>query len=289
MEIKNEKKLIRLSTNLEELVKGSSPQVIYDNLVVLMKSQQDYFDSFNEDLLLSLVFFIYSYKKTKEFDLARKMISNLFFVKLLSTEKEKHQTECPVCYGDGDFDCNYCDGSGQQNCNGCDGTGEQECTNCDGSGEIEGDDEEFYPCPDCQGKGEYTCSDCQGDGTESCDECYGSGRESCQECGGGGEVDSEEDMYEILSVCSWNKNVFSKCESKFNTTEPAFSYSEFGNSKNNLIVLHKSEEHDELIDEVDADDYYCFYLEKDIDIENDLDKSRSMKIMILGEPHFYIQ
>jgi hypothetical protein len=291
MEDKFEKKLRGLAKRLEELIEGTHPQSIYDNLQTLMKSQSDYFKKFDEVFLVKLIFYIYSYKRTKSFELANKMCNQLFFAKLFTPRDEFYERSCDGCGGDGDIECGECYGSGQQDCSNCNGTGEQECTNCGGSGDIEDVDDEGesseVPCPDCQGKGEYTCSHCDGDSVEYCHECGGNGRESCYQCSGTGEVESEELMYEMYSICSWDKSVYDKCEINLNRLSPAFTNDEFYNLRNNFVRLHYEEDHDELDENLNSDNYYCFFLDKLTD--NDyLDTNKKMQVMILGTPNDYI-
>ena len=286
-----EKKLRSLSKRLEELVDGETPQSIYGNLHVLMKSQQDYFKTFDNLFIVKLVLYIYSYKKTGDFELATKMCNQLFFAKLFKPRDENYQESCNTCGGDGDLECNECYGSGEQQCNNCDGSGEQQCNNCDGSGEIEDVDVEgesiAVPCPDCNSSGEYTCSDCGGEGLETCYECNGNGREPCYECSGTGEQESEELMYDLYSICSWDKDIYNRCEINLNTPNPSFTDDDFYDLRNKYLILHNEEDHGELIEDLSSDNYYCFMLE--IDVNDDLDISSSMKIMILGDPYEYIQ
>jgi len=288
-EYKKEKKLRSLSKRLEELVNGGTPQRVYDNLQLLMQSQSDYFKTFDALFLVKLVFYIYSYKRTKDFELAVKMCDRLFFTKLLEPTEEHYQENCSTCGGDGDIECNECYGSGQVDCHNCGRTGVEECYDCEGSGEVEDSDEEdvWHTCQLCGGKGEVECHTCDGDMLESCGECQGNGRESCYDCSGSGEVESEELNYNSYSICSWDKDIYNKCELNLNTPNPALSNSEFSEFDDKFIVLHYEEDHDMLIEDLPSDNNYCFLLENQSEV--DLDISRSMKIIIMGEPYQYIQ
>jgi len=291
MEIKYEKKLRSLAKKLEEIVDGGTPQLIYDNLVPLMKSQSEYFKMHDKDFLVNLVFYIFSYKKTGNFDLGQKMINNLFFVNLFQPTNEYFSDTCYSCGGNGDYECDTCYGSGEEDCHNCDGVGKVDCDDCGGTGELEDDDAEseeevYHTCSFCAGTGQVECDACDGYKTEQCHNCNGNGRLSCDECDGTGEVETDELNYYVYEICSWSKNIYNRCELRMNTDEPTFSEEEFNELKKDFLILHSYEEHDNLIDDLETDMFYCFSLDR-IDTA-DLDISGGMKIMILGYPDYYI-
>ena len=289
MEIKSEKKLRNLSKKLEGLISGKTPQEIYNNLVSVMKKQSDYFKMHDKDFLVSLIFYIYSYKKTQDFELGQKMVNNLFFANLFSPANENYRVSCDNCGGDGDIECGECYGSGQVDCHNCGGEGVEECYECEGAGEVEDQNDEgvwhTHTCGLCDGKGQIECTTCDGDRVESCDECRGNGRESCYECNGAGDVESEELIYYVYEICAWSKDIYDRCELKMNTDEPTFSENEFYKFRSSYILLHHFDDHDELIDGLETDELYCFLLETN---EADLDIGNSMKIMVHGYPDYYI-
>jgi len=290
MEIKAEKKLRSLARKLEELIDGVTPQSIYDDLVQLMKSQSEYFKLLDKEFLVGLIFYIYSYKRYGSFEMGQKMVKDLFFANFIAPANENYMKTCDNCGGDGDIECGECYGSGQVDCHNCDGVGKVDCDDCGGTGELEDDDAEseeevYHTCSFCAGTGQVECDACDGDKVESCGECRGNGRESCDYCDGTGEVESEELVYYVYEICAWSKNIYDRCELKMNTDEPTFSEDEFYRFRNAYVLLHHFDDHDELIDNLETDELYCFLLEKD---DADLDISNSMKIMVHGYPEYYI-
>jgi hypothetical protein len=277
MEDKKEIKLRSLAKKLEGLMPhDSTPQDIYSSLVGLIKSQPEYFKLFDVKFLISLVFYIYSFKKTGDFILGKKMVDNLFFASFMVPSDKNHMEDCKECEGYGDISCHNCYGSGSVDCTNCDSNGKEECYECDGEGwqscdscDGTGEDEEGNECTNCGGTGEVSCELCSGrkevdctvcDGNNdlTCPECNGNERETCQDCDGLGEIETDELEYDVYEICSWSKDMYNRCELLCNTDRPTFTNEDYNNLKNDFILLHMFEDNAELIDELETDEFYCF-------------------------------
>ncbi len=273
MDYKLEIKLRKLAKKLEEIVSGNTVQSVYDNLRVLMKSQSDYFERFNAISVLKLTIYIYSLKKTRGFESAEHMIENLFFASLFASSNENYLDTCDYC-DSGMVECNSCDGSGSQECSQCDGEGDVTCDECDGDGEIPSDDEEeedYVKCDECNGKGTTSCWNCAGDGTVDCGDCEGYGRDYCDTCNGNGEVETDDLVYNIYEICSWDKELYNILELKENEDEPALDDDEFSKYRTSSIILNESEEHNEFAIDLEPDAFYCYGLDMAYDLNLDSD------------------
>lgn len=231
----DEQKLEKLAINLSGLMKGTdfSPQNCYDQLKGLFQSQKDFFLRLDKNILFKLIIYVYSYKNTKSFDLARKIMNNLFFAKLFQYNDQLFSEECDECRGNGYETCGHCGGDGDMECSHCDGTGELTCGDCNGSGEFDGE-----KCDECDGKGEVECYNCQGDGKESCDDCDGSGQVDCDVCGGSGMYETDDLSIRTYDICSWDKDLENRCEIYMGSREPVISDVKFSEpDKKNIIVL----------------------------------------------------
>ncbi|MBD3181498.1 hypothetical protein GF312_04345 [Candidatus Poribacteria bacterium] len=76
------------------------------------------------------------------------------------------ESECSVCYGNGNISCRNCDGTG---------TTWTTCSRCNGRGFIDNGEDKPLACPYCDnGQRETSCPDCS-DGHIGCSECNGMG------------------------------------------------------------------------------------------------------------------
>lgn len=266
MEDKVEKKLRGLSKRLVDLIpEVDSPQGVYNHLVPLMERQKDYFQMQSPSFILKLVFYIYSLRKTNDYSLAPKMLDKVFLANFIVTENEFFEESCNQCGGNGTIPCEYCDGTGEVECNNCNGTGKELCPDCDGAGEIYSSEEEGGSvCNTCQGGGEVECYACNGDTNVSCQSCGGKGEQNCYNCDGSGEVQTEYLVYQIYTICSWNKNLKDRCELREDTTTPVISEDAFNGLRKNFILLNSSEQESEFNFPLTNNMLYCFEFESSV-------------------------
>lgn len=230
-----DEKIKKLALSFEDLVKDySTPQLVYDSLMRIAKSQKDYFEVKGPSLIIQLTFLIYSYKQTNNFDLGIKMLNDSMFLFTLFSDGNEHREMCEACFGEGEVECNACDGTGEVPCDTCDETGEIPCDTCDGSG-VDPDNEE-ESCWDCNGAGNRTCPSCNGETIDTCEECGGRRFENCQECDGIGQIETDDWDYEMECILSWDKSLISDAIEFENTLVSLMSFDEY-NEQNNYIVI----------------------------------------------------
>jgi hypothetical protein len=239
------KKIKSLSLKLEGLFSNQiTPQSIYQQMREITRPQSDYFRRLGPKTMIKLIFGVYSLKKTGNFKLGEKILNNLFFTHLFETNGEYAVSHCGQCDGEGETDCPYCD-EGQETCQKCEGTGKVECPICDGNDPD---------CDECDGDGEVECPDCAGTGTVECEYCHGSNTYECDICDGQGEVESPtEKVFDVLFLCSWNKDLKDECELKVDTFSPI----ENDVSGNDYIILHKTMKSGVISPQVELGRYYC--------------------------------
>jgi hypothetical protein len=251
-------KIKRLAKNVSELIrKTDSIQETYDLLVELMKKQKDYFGALSPDNIIKLLFYIWSYKETNDSQLGDKLLNEISFAVLFTTEGNHHVSECSQCDGSGEYECHNCDGSGYVPCVQCDGTGEETCQECNGDGEVE-DDGEMVSCPDCGGDGGVTCSDCGGNSEVSCGECSW-GKETCSQCDGEGEIKTDEFDYETYFIVTWSKFIKNRCEITEEDTDITMSEYDFDRLRDKYVKLSTLQGHSDLGDWVQENEMYCLY------------------------------
>jgi hypothetical protein len=251
-------KIKRLAKNVSELIrKTDSIQETYDLLVELMKKQNDYFGAMTPDNIIKLLFYIWSHKETNDSQLGDKLLNEISFAVLFTTEGNKHVAECSHCGGDGEHECGYCDGSGYIPCEKCDGSGEEECEECDGEGELEIDGQ-LESCDNCGGKGEYSCSDCGGSGEVSCGNCNW-GKETCSECDGEGQIETDEFDYETYFIVTWSKFIKNRCEITEDDTDITMSEYDFDRLRDKYVKLSTLQSHSDLGKWVQENEMYCLY------------------------------
>lgn len=232
-----DEKIKKLSRKVEGLISVSdSAQSVYDQLTYVAKNQRDYFIHLGPDNLIKLSIYIYSLKETNDFKLGEKIINNLSFIELVSSEGNPYFEECPDCGGDGTIRCDSCDGLGLI-----------DCEECEGSGEIDGE-----ACQTCDGDGEVTCGYCGGDGDET-----------CQTCDGNGDLESDDEIfYNVHTIVTWSKKIQESCELRENTGEPAMSESEFDSLRDQYIILNLSDDEHGPLD-IQIGEMYCVAMESE--------------------------
>jgi len=120
---------------------------------------------------------------------------------------------------------------------------------------------------------EAICGACNGDGDFDCDTCYGTGesydggdcpkcvqgRVTCQDCDGIGEVESDEVIYKLYQIVTWNTDIKNLCEMNEDSVTPAFSYDYFLKNHKEYIVLIIRDDNDRFIKDLSPDDMYSTY------------------------------
>ena len=245
-----DEKIKKTATKLQGLVKhyDGPPGEVYYDVRKIAETQSEYFFHLGADNIIKLTLYIYSLKKTGDLKLGEKMINNLSFIQLLTTENKSTIQECESCYGSGMERCERCKGSGLIECPKCDGDGEVSCDWCD-----ENDDEE---CDECLGSETMNCSNCKGSGDVYCPSCRREGETVCETCGGEGEITSEDEVsYEIYFIATWNKQIQDLCELRAESLEPVMSLTQFLRLSNDYLQLTRWDGSAEL--NIDKDQMYC--------------------------------
>jgi hypothetical protein len=246
-------KLKRLAQNLSELslAEVDNLQEVYIRLCGLMSKQKEYFTHLGTDNVIKLLFYIWSYKQTGQFEMGDKMINQIAFAILITTEETYYVESCDDCGGDGYTRCDVCDGTGRVECSECDGTGEENCYACDGEGEVGGE-----TCDECEGYGNMTCTNCDGDENLECSECDG-GSKTCDTCDGDGDVQTDEYEYKKYYIVTWSKPIKDRCEITEGDTDITMSEYDFDRLREKYVVLHLEDLHDEFQEYVQANEMYC--------------------------------
>ena len=196
---------INLSSDFENV---NTPTDVYASVMELAKQQKEYFINYIGLMnLIKLTIYIWSYKKTQDFRFAESIFKKMEFVTFLSHEEEYYLESCDTCDGDGNTPCDECDNRGTVTCDECDGEGEQECSSCDGSGEVEDEEGDMVKCDECNGRGVVDCDTCDGEGEVNCENCNGNGYETCYTCAGDGEVESNDYVYSLTYLVTWNSDI----------------------------------------------------------------------------------
>lgn len=232
-------KLKKLAKKMEGLLSEvTSPQETLDKLIPIIFQQKEYFNHFSASDKIKLIFYIFSLKDTGSFELADKILDNLIFVHMLTSEGNYYVETCDSCGGNGAVHCVECNGSGEVACGECRGSGNEPCTYCHGDGLIDGEN-----CDNCGGTGDITCSNCGGGEVDSCEYCGGDGEAYCSECEGNGENITDELEYLIYYICTWNKQIKDICELTENTSDPAMSEFDFDRLRNEYVILSIEDGH----------------------------------------------
>lgn len=269
----------KLSKNLSGLIdkQDLTQQIdqVYYNLVDIRKKYNDYFMKMSFQDFIKLTFYTWSYIHTGNFKLGQKYLNNIFFVGFFLPDAQKYDAECDECDGEGREDCSYCR-YGNVNCDECEGTGNIECPVCNG----ENDD-----CEECGGSGEVKCEECDGEGEVSCDECDGSGRDDCSSCDGGGIIETDENLYRVETFISWNPELKSISELKYEDNSP-IGDEEFSRlTSKNSFLISQDDSNGELRNFVSTEDQYVYYYS---DEGEELVFSSSGNVLNTDEPTSYL-
>jgi hypothetical protein len=256
-------KLKRLAIKMEGLFPNpKSPKHMYLEFSRIAIKQQDYFKELKAENAIKLMFYIYSLKKTGNFELGEKILNNLFFAHFLISSGEYAEKSCGVCGAYGTVDCENCD------------NGIKVCEDCDGSGEVEHGGEDVA-CETCDGDGEFNCEDCEGKGTLECPACEGTG-----------EFTSETDIYyEVLFVCSWNKELYEECYAFEDEERPITDGIELIQDDDTIILTSTSDE-GPIKDTLKPDKLYCINLSDKPEIRF---TNNDMKIMASFPLRYFLQ
>jgi hypothetical protein len=241
----------RIAPSLPE---SDSLQSLWERYKNLISEEQEYFSMLNPDDLIKVFLGIHSLKLKNDFSLAEKNLNNIFFSHLLSIEDHKYYETCPECGGYGTESCNSCDGRGNVTCGHCGGDGEVGCCS----------DEE---CAECDGKGEKECDWCDGEGKTECRECDGEGNLDCDYCGGNEEIETDNNLWDVKFICSWNKNLKSILELKCATPEVAITFGGLQDFDEEILTLENYSGNSLFGDDIDFDGWYCLNLDDESNLK----------------------
>lgn len=251
----------KLATKLSKSVNipDLSVRKVYSQIKQKYSDMKEYFVNYSPSDLIKLPLYIFSLKKTGNFDLGEKLINNLHFISLIENTGGEVMTECKSCEGVGANSCDYCSSNGTIECSSCEGTGEV-CYNC---GEIE----EYCTClPDFEGDG---CPDCFGQGEIQCPRCEGSDQITCEKCEGAGEVENP-DLSEVViyTFATWNRNIIDRCESSFyDPIFPAFEQYADLVELGNYLLLETRYTYMELNSDLPESKLYCIMFTTNPDLK----------------------
>lgn len=266
-----------------------TPNEVFDYIKGKTNNQMmEYFYALGPHAYLKTIIAIWAIKSGKSENEIINIYNNLFFTLLISKLDEKYTPDCDNCEGTGDIDCSDCNrgtiecpdcrGEGEDVCGTCGGDGGirelGDCESCDGSGMV--DDDEIcddcrgsgevmtkYDCDDCGGSGEIPCDRCGGDGELTCRVCHGNGHERCKECDGYGYIVTEENLINVMLVCSWDKKLYELCELEEGTHEPILDEVGLYRVDNKILLFVDDRYHFDLIDDVEESEVYCVKLYND--------------------------
>jgi hypothetical protein len=231
-------------------------QETYEFLIDLMKKQKDYFSHKSPSDIVKLLIYIWSYKRTNDFQLGDDIMNDISFAVVFETQGENYIKTCEHCDGYGENSCDVCDGTGTIQCDECDGDGRVPCDECDGDGRQMGNGE-WENCEYCDGTGRESCNGCGGNGDITCDNCGGGGKEECSDCSGKGDIETDEQEYTKYFIMTWNKYIKQRCELTENDSDITMSEYEFDKLRNKYVKLFMSQEHTEFADFVRPNEVYC--------------------------------
>lgn len=195
---------------------------------------------------------MYFKKNNMNLDNIENLLNNLYVYSRIENTGENAQESCEYC-DNGNIDCENCGGTGFVSCDICNGTHKVDCLECD-----EGVDEEGEPCSECKGSGKITCDNCDRDGEVHCDECN-HGSLECSECDGRGNVYTDEYIYEIITLVSWDLEMKQKLLESLNNKE---GISVWNSNEDSSIQLGFRKFEDRTY--VDEGEYYCCKLKDDL-------------------------
>jgi hypothetical protein len=245
-----DEKIKKSAVKLQDLVNNyDNPNEVFQEVRKIAKSQPDYFNYLGPDNILKLTLYIYSLKKSEDFKLGEKMVNNLYFAHLITTNNDPDIKVCKHCGGDGEITCPRCKGDTII-----------KCSECDGDGKLEYEDEN------------YDCNICLGDGEVRCPSCI-RGESICPECEGSGELESEYEVsYTSYFITTWDKQIQSLLELRVGTLDPIMSEYQFSELSDKYLELSNYESAAPL--NVSENEMYCIdysdepqlFLEKNMSI-----------------------
>lgn len=244
-------RLIKLAKKLVDLIPfAETPTDVYVSLLSIAKNQKEYFfDMLGYDNFVKLSIILWFKKIDKEGNYDD-LFNKLEFITLFSHRDEESFSECTKCDGTGEETCSHCNGTGTNYCNYCAGAGEIECVNCDGTGYDDDND----PCILCRGKGVKDCRNCD-DGTEDCKNCRGFGTKTCSSCDGIGEIVSDNKIYYVTQIISWDSNLNEKSKEKKGTKKFLISEDSLSNNFSHITIAQVPDE-TEIPDDFKSDYFY---------------------------------
>ena len=251
----NNRRIYSIGKKISTLVKKS---VTPTEALVNLKNEKTldmYYQALGPDKFVKLIIAVYCNQNGISFSQFESILDKLFFAVIFYTEGAFEEEDCEECNGGGTINCDYCDGDGNRTCDECSGSGDIQCEKCEGFGNLENEEGEELECPDCNGNGEVNCPECE-DGYVRCNECDGSGYDECQQCDGNGQIVTDEKIYYVALICSWDDFLKNKCELSEGNIEPISASDEL-DSKNDIIFLETERQTAELEEDVEDYEYYC--------------------------------
>lgn len=262
----------------------STPTELYREFIRLVNNQKDYFlMRFMTYELIKIVIYIWSLKKTGQFDFGDKILNDLEFITLSYHNNEKHTIDCPDCNSNsyGKVHCPNCEGFGTLECDDCNGRGRVYCPNCGGN------DPE---CTECDHNGRVFCEPCDGYGRIGCLACD-EGYITCPNCNGTSEIETERILQSIVYLMSWNPNLNFDAKKSEETLGPLMSTDELIDYEENYIMTTIKHGHNSFDPEVilpdlyytiDVDDDPPLILDANLSISWKFDESK-LERLVLGQ------
>jgi hypothetical protein len=263
-------KLKKIAIKLQNTIKYEggdiNPQAILNTLTKLFKTQSEYFSNYSPIDLLALTFYIYSYKKTKNFELGDKILNEIAFVGFIYTSNNNSVITCNHCGGEGTINCGDCYGTGRIDCRNCDDGYNEHCSECY-------EDENHCTCE--EGFSESYCDYCGGEGEIECPSCSSDGQERCEFCDGSGQIESES-LVECttFNTCTWNRDILINSELRNGEPIPVFNSDK---PMPNTIFLDFFDTNLELGFNLQPDELYCYDFDEDPNLV--FDKNFEIKIL----------
>lgn len=255
-------KLFRVAKKLLPILKVSMNPTEMFNQLIHMSNTKEYFNALGLEKLIKISIISYYLQQNQDEKKIDKVLNNLKYPTLLTTENENHKDECGTCDGSGKERCEECYGEGHEECSECEGSGQMPCDTCDGEKKVEDEDGNMVDCNMCDGKGEEDCSSCDGSGRRGCNYCGGSGEYDCDDCGGDGEIQTDEIDYTIYGICSWDNNLNEILEIKDHSQEPAIE--DLDSFKKKILIFYEDTFSDEMDRELVPGEYYSISFDDEL-------------------------
>lgn len=269
-------KLKKIATRLSKNIRVSdlTLQNIFTSFKLKLNFYKDYLSTMEAKDIFKITIYIYSYKKTGNFDLSDKIIPNLTYIGFLSNINDEVYDECETCEGDGVEDCPKCE-YGYVDCEDCDGG--YVCGDC-------GFPEDECECYEYE---ETECPSCNGEGRVSCNNCDGKGYVTCTKCEGGGEYIMQNTIeVEIFNIVTWDNDLVFNAEKSLYDRVPSFDDAYELSKNENHLMINSSFVKIKPKTELDMDKLYSFYITDEPNIsltKNKLAVNENDKISSFGE------